>query len=241
MRLAGAIIVAASTALTVAAVTPAAGVAITNVGDWRMGERAGATVMVDSSGNRLDGTIGSAVRPGVSITGAEGGTAYQWAFTQPNAAPAKPERLVQVRDNSLLDPGTRDYAVTIRYSTTQAFGNLLQKGQSGARGGYWKFQAPKGVLSCLFRGAEGSKSVNSGVPLNDGAWHTVRCERTADRLTMTVDAGTSAQITRRALGVTGNISNSNPLTIGGKANCDQITITCDYFTGAIDYVRIQAG
>jgi hypothetical protein len=205
-----------------------------------MGEPSGATVMTDSSGNRLNGTIGSAVRTGVSMAGADGRTAYQWAFTQPNAAPAKPERLIKVPDDSRLDPGTRDYAVTIRYKTTQAFGNLLQKGQSGASGGYWKFQAPKGVLSCLFRGADGSRSVNSGVALNDGGWHTVRCERTADRVTMTVDAGTTKQITRRALGVTGNISNANPLTIGGKANCDQIKVTCDYFTGAIDYVRIQA-
>lgn len=82
--------------------------------------------------------------------------------------------------------------------------------------------------------------MNSGVALNDGAWHTVRCERTADRVAMTVDAGTGAQITRRALGITGNIANASPLTIGGKASCNQTTVTCDYFTGDIDFVSIQA-
>jgi hypothetical protein len=196
--------------------------------------------MADASGNQLNGSIGPAVRVGVSVAGAVGGTAYRWPFTQPNALPVKPERLVQVPDSPLLDPGTRDYAVTIRYRTTQNFGNVLQKGQSGVAGGYWKFQAPKGVLSCLFRGAAGSRSVNSGVPLNDGAWHIVRCERTADRVTMTVDAGTPAQITRRALGLTGSIANASPLTIGGKASCNQVTVTCDYFSGDIDYVTIQA-
>jgi len=30
-----------------------------------------------------------------------------------------------------------------------------------------------------------------------------------------------------------------PFTIGGKTECDQITITCDYFVGDIDYVRIS--
>jgi hypothetical protein len=38
---------------------------------------------------------------------------------------------------------------------------------------------------------------------------------------------------------TGNISNSKPLTIAGKQSCDQITVTCDYWVGQIDYVQIQ--
>jgi hypothetical protein len=54
---------------------------------------------------------------------------------------------------------------------------------------------------------------------------------------MTID-GT---ITRRTNGWTGNISNPVPLTIGGKLNCNQTTITCDYVTGNIDYVRIETG
>jgi hypothetical protein len=28
-----------------------------------------------------------------------------------------------------------------------------------------------------------------------------------------------------------------PMTVGGKLDCDQIDITCDYFSGQIDYVR----
>ena len=38
---------------------------------------------------------------------------------------------------------------------------------------------------------------------------------------------------------TGNISNSVPLTIAGKGNCNQVRITCDYWVGDIDYVQIQ--
>ena len=66
-------------------------------------------------------------------------------------------------DNATLRPGSSDFAVTVRYRTTENFGNILQKGQSGGNKGYWKFQQPKGIVSCLFRGADGSKSVNSGV------------------------------------------------------------------------------
>ena len=45
--------------------------------------------------------------------------------------------------------------------------------------------------------------------------------------------------TRRGLGPTGSITSNLPLTIGGKSNCDQVTITCDYFAGDIDYVKIE--
>jgi hypothetical protein len=65
----------------------------------------------------------------------------------------------------------------------------------------------------------------------------VRCERTVDRVTMTID-GT---ITRKALGPTGTITNTVPLTIGGKLNRDQVTVTCDYFVGDIDFVTIEIG
>lgn len=151
MRTAVLAVIATATALTISTALSASGAATTTVTSWTMTEPTGATVMTDASGNGLNGSIGSAVKTGTSVAGAAGGTAYRWAFTKPNAAPTKPERLVKVPDSPLLDPGARDYAVTIRYRTTQAFGNLLQKGQSGTAGGYWKFQAPKGVLGCLFR------------------------------------------------------------------------------------------
>jgi hypothetical protein len=31
------------------------------------------------------------------------------------------------------------------------------------------------------------------------------------------------------------------MTIGGKISCDQIEVTCDYFSGEIDYIRIYRG
>ena len=41
-------------------------------------------------------------------------------------------------------------------------------------------------------------------------------------------------------GTTGTIANTRPITIGGKLNCNQVDITCDYFVGDIDYVRIES-
>lgn len=40
---------------------------------------------------------------------------------------------------------------------------------------------------------------------------------------------------------TGYIDNNFPLTIGGKPKCDQVKVTCDYFTGEIDWVRVDRG
>jgi hypothetical protein len=224
-------------AVVVALAAPADAAATRTTALWNMNEAAGATTMVDSSGNGRNGTVGSDVQTGVSVLGAVG---YRFPFILPNQPPARPQHLVTVPDNPLLDPDTADYAVTVRYRTTRNFGNVLQKGQNGAAGGYWKFEQPNGFITCLFRNGSGvQRAVQSPRALNDGAWHTVRCERTATALTLTVDG---AVVRRAALATPlGSIANSRPLSIGGKLNCDQDTITCDYFVGDIDYVRIQKG
>jgi hypothetical protein len=199
--------------------------------DWQMNEAVGATVMLDSGPNGINGTIGSAVSTGTVVSGATG---YKWASTQPNQPPTKPERLIQIQD-SRLNAGSRDIAVTIRYRSTHSYGNIIQKGQSGNPGGYFKFEQPQGVMACLFKGSLRSVAVRSPIATNDGAWHTFRCEKTATGVTMTVDGVRTVTTNGRA----GTISNNVPMTIGGKLNCNQNTITCDYFAGGLDYVKIE--
>jgi hypothetical protein len=223
--------------VTIGSSVPVDADATKTLANWQMNESSSATVMTDSSGHGINGTIGSAVVRGKT----EGGvTFYQWGYVRPNDPPPKPERLVQV-NNSQLNPGTRDYAITVRFRTTRNFGNMIQKGQSHTSGGYFKWQIPSGKLSCLFRGRTSSGAtvqggVNSGSKLlNDGVWHTVRCERTASQVRMTVDG----VVTGTKSGPTGSISNTVPLTIGGKLQCDQVEVSCDYFQGDIDYVKIE--
>lgn len=227
---------AATSALLVGVPTAAHAAATRTIVDWEMNEPVGSTVMLDSSGNGIDGLIGSAVITGATYDGATG---YRWPFASPTLPPAKPERVVQASDGR-LNPGADDYAVTLRYRTVQPFGNIVQKGQGGAKGGYFKIENPAGVLTCVFRGVDDSgnflrKEVNSGTPLNDGQWHTARCERTANQLTLTIDGSLVAT----ANGRTGTISNPRPISIAGKLECDQESITCDYFTGDIDYIEIE--
>ena len=201
---------------------------------WQMNEAAGARTMVDSSGNGLNGVIGTSVQTGVSV--AAGNNAYRFPYVRPNTPPPDPQHLVTVPHDNRLNPGTGEFAVELRMRTTHSFGNVIQKGQAGARGGYWKFQQPSGKISCLFRGSAGSSAASSGtVRVNDGNWHTVRCERTPSMVTMIIDG----VVTGRNRNATGTIANTRPVTIAGKGNCDQVEITCDYFSGDIDYVRIE--
>jgi len=221
------------TAALAVGVVFAAPASAATLADWEMNEAPGAHVMTDSSGH-VNGTIGSAVQTGVTVLGATG---YQWNFTSPTAPPPKPERLVQA-SSATLNPGAGNYTVTMRYRTTKHFGNIVQKGQAGSAGGYFKLENPSGRLNCVFRGVNASgaflrKAVESGV-ISDGAWHVVVCARTPSGLTLTVDGSVVAS----AKGSTGTISNSRPITIGGKLNCDQVKTTCDYFTGNIDYIKI---
>jgi hypothetical protein len=201
----------------------------------QMNEGAGATTAVDSSGNGLNGVVGAHVQTGVALTG--GGIGYRFPYIKPNTPPADPEHLVTIPHNDRLNPGTGNFAVEIRMRTTHSFGNVIQKGQAGSKGGYWKFQQPSGKITCLFRGSAGSSTAGAGstVRVNDGNWHTVRCERTASMVTMLIDG----VVTGRNRNATGTIANTRPVTIAGKGNCDQVEITCDYFSGDIDYVKIE--
>jgi hypothetical protein len=222
---------AAAVFLTLAVAAPASAATLA---DWEMNEGSGATTMIDSSGH-VNGTIGSAVKTGVSVMGA---TVYRWPFASPTAPPPKPERIVQANSNS-LNPGSGTYTVSLRYRTTQHFGNIVQKGQAGSAGGYFKVENPHGQINCVFRGVVSGKLVRKAVTspavLSDGAFHVATCTRTANALTLTIDGS----VVDTAHGSTGNISNTRPVTIGGKLNCDQVKTTCDYYTGDIDWVKLS--
>lgn len=202
--------------------------------DYEMNEPPGATVMTDTGAIPVDGTIGSEVQTGVVYDNA---TAYRFPFLKPNTPPAHPEHLVSIPDDPSVDPDSADYSIEIRYRTTHAFGNLIQKGQSRTPGGQIKIQLPKGRPSCYFKGSSGRVGIGGPAPLNDGAWHTLTCTRTSTAVDLYVDG---VRVGHKN-GVSGFLNNKYPVTIAGKPKCDQITVTCDYFSGDVDYVRITKG
>ena len=169
---------------------------------------------------------------GVRVAGAL--VVYQFpALSTPQ--PVEPSRLVQVPNDKRLDPGNRDFVITLSVRTTQKDGNIVQKGQATSAGGYFKVET-HGSTTCTFQGSAGRIAVGSGKSLADGAWHTIRCERNGTSVSMIVDG----KFTDIRSGATGTISNSLPLTIGGKRDCNQVKVGCDYFTGDIDRVQIDA-
>src|SRR4051812_23696713 len=102
--------------------TTAAAEASHPVANWQLNEAAGAHTMVDSGGRGLNGSIGGEVETGIHGGGATG---YRFTRLPPDTPPPHPGHLVTVPDNAALDPGTRDFAVTIRLRTTHKFGNIV--------------------------------------------------------------------------------------------------------------------
>ncbi|MCY1138377.1 laminin G domain-containing protein [Actinoplanes sp. Pm04-4] len=199
---------------------------------WNMNEGPGSSVMHDVSGHGFHGRIGREVATGIQ---SDGRTAYGFERLEPDTPPARPGHLVIVPDDERLNPGSRDYSIEMRLRTRDHFGNIVQKGQATVRGGSFKLQIPNGRVQCWFRGSRTSLLVTAPRPINDGRWHTVRCQRTGDGVSLAVDGDVVAQ----REGWTGPIANSWPIAIGGKTDCDQVDVGCDYFAGDIDFIAID--
>lgn len=206
--------------------------AATTVGLWAMDETSGS-VMADASPANNDGAIGSSV----VLTG----SSYQ--FPGPNTTTSDPTRLVTVPHAASLSSGWQDLRVTVSFRTTSTGEhNLMQKGQSQTPGGFWKIELnpdgpTPGIARCTFKGSSGGGSVTSSRVLNDGAWHTIACRRTATTIAMTIDGVTATKTLR-----TGSIANTKPVSLGGKIGCNPPAGNeCDYFVGELAGGSIEVG
>ncbi|MBO3741664.1 laminin G domain-containing protein [Actinoplanes flavus] len=200
---------------------------------WTMDESRGSRWMADSTGRGHNGRIGPDVGTGLSTESSRG---YRFDRLEPDTPPARPGHLVSVPDHPDLDPGDRDFAVTVRLRTTHKFGNIIQKGQATVPGGSFKMQIPNGRPTCTFRGSVGTIEMWSPARINDGNWHTVRCLRIRDGVALLIDGN---EVVSKP-GWTGTIANTWPVSIGGKLDCDQVEVGCDYYAGDLDWIVIEA-
>jgi PKD repeat protein len=199
---------------------------------YEMNEPPGTTVMTDSGPNGLNGSVDpTGVESGAAFDGATG---YNWVRRPPEDPPASPERVIQVPDNPNLEPGNGPFTIELRYRTKEKFGNIAQKGQAQTPGGQWKIQAPGGIPSCLFKGSAGQVATGALTPINDEQWHDLTCVFTSTGVSLYVDG----QFRNRKNGTAGTVDNNFPMTVGGKIDCDQIKVTCDYFSGQIDFLKL---
>lgn len=214
--------------------TPAAALSLTTAAVWAMDEPPGSTWMVDGGGRGHHGRIGPEVGVGV-FDGTTVG--YHFERLEPDTPPARPGHLVSVPDHTDLDPGERDFVVALRLKTTHKFGNVIQKGQATVPGGNWKVQIPNGRVTCAFRGAKGTIELIAPYRINDGAWHVVRCARLRAGVYLSIDGRMAAG----REGWVGRIDNDWPVSIGGKPDCDQVKVGCDYYAGELDWAAVQTG
>jgi hypothetical protein len=150
--------------------------------------------------------------------------------------------------NGILNPGMSSsggWSVSVRFTWLRGNDmNLVQKGQGNPDGGLFKVKTsvpaagqPAGYLKCLFRGAGGINSQTesySAPRSDDGQWHTLRCEILSTGGTRMILDGVVVNTNDKS---PGNIWNDWPVTIGGDVKCGNTF--CNYWHGAIGYVRIQ--
>ena len=170
MRIVGPVTISAlATALTASAAllggSPAAASATVVLAQWDMNAAPGATAMLASSGHAINGMVGSAVQTGAVFDGA---TAFRWSNVKPNQPPAKPERLVQVA-NSALNPGTRDYAVTIQGDVVEGVQGPTVTAQVWPELQKLMAKMPPGyrieVAGAVEESGKGQGSIAAGVPV----------------------------------------------------------------------------
>jgi len=225
--------VAAGTVIaSVFAAVPASAAATTTYGLWYLNEAPGANTARDSSGHGHHGKVGADIQTGVQVSGA---TAYRFPTWDSTAA----RHEVIVPESDQLDPGKSDYRLSVRFRTARYYSNIVQKGQAGTTGGYWKLEIARGIAKCQFRTNTGSHlTVSSGSKrVDDASWHSIVCERDGGTATLYVDGVRTSQRT----GLSGSVNNTWELAMGGKSRCDNVDVGCDFFAGDIDYVRIMKG
>jgi hypothetical protein len=210
----------------------------TLIADYELNEPANSTVMVDTSGNNLNGTIDpAAAANGLTLDGSE----YTWSYRIPDQPPVQLPRIVQVVPESNLldipDPNVTQ-TITFRFKTSHPFGNIMQKGQATDPGGQIKIENPGGYTQCVYHGGNRSYvAVPSPIKLNDNKWHTFGCVHKSSEIQVWVDG---VEVNHEKFS-TGYINNGYPFVVGGKSRCDQIKVTCDYYSGQIDWIHVYNG
>jgi Concanavalin A-like lectin/glucanases superfamily len=199
----------------------------TLLGHWPMDDAEPGTIR-DESGRGHDGTRGPEV----------GATGESFRFPGITAIP-DPERLATIPDSPDFAVGSAEFVVSVRVRTTSSGEhNLVQHGQNTVPQ-FWKVEVNAngdrpGVAHCTFSGEFDSVGVSVDLRIDDGEWHTVTCSHTSTTTTIDVD-GVWASKDK----ITGPIDNDQPISIGGKPECDGVDVECDYFVGDLADLRIE--
>lgn len=153
-----------------------------------------------------------------------------------------------------LSPGTSSFSfgADLRLNELNE-GSSVDNGNNVIQRGLWddpmqfKLEVDNQRPSCVIRGSDGRVSVTSKVSVVADKWYRVRCERSAETITISVlklGSGVSPTLTRN----TGSIGRlkadlQTPLSVGAKLHSDGeiVRSATDQFNGRIDNVFFAIG
>lgn len=166
-----------------------------------------------------------------------------WSVSEGVSSPAvafAPVSLANTPHAKDLNPVGREFALTVSFrlpgdtSGVTDTPNMAQKGFWGDAAQF-KMQLKPDIaaVQCRFKGTLGAKLLTSSVTgVDDGAWHTATCWKSAGKIGVTVDGTDTA--TTAAIG---DIANTRPFRVGAKT----LNSSTDQFVGDIDYVSLAMG
>ena len=201
-----------------------------------MNEAAGIDGDADSSGNGLNGIIDpTGVQTGATFDGATG---YNWVRRPPEPsrrrrAGAHHPGAGQHRTSSRATPRrSRSRSATAPRRSSATSSRRARPRRAAASGRSRTRRASRRACS---RARSARSATGAKTAINDNQWHILTCVLTS---TARDDVrrrrrAQPPERRRRARSTT-----AIPMTVGGKIDCDQIEVTCDYFSGQIDYVKI---
>jgi Laminin G domain len=194
--------------------------------DNRESLRSGTRV-VDASGHRHGGLVVTesaklTAKPGIARRGAQ--------------FPHRGRAIVQIPSGKGLNPKQKSFifGAALRVGAQQAVtgSNIVQKGFYNQSGGQYKLQlAGGGVPVCVVFGNAGRVKAVATRGVANGRWHRVSCSRTPTGVTVWIDGKRSGS----TAGLTGGISNTSPIKVGGK----KVSAGNKQFRGRVDNVYMR--
>ena len=175
------------------------------------------------------------------------------AITVESRSPAAALVVWPARGDSELTPGPNGFRFgadfrldAVSEDSSDNGDNLVQRGLFGSA--QYKLQLDHGIVSCRVAGAEGAVVVKTDPPVERNLWYRVSCERSADRVIVTLavardKAGWAPARMWMGGGAIGDldIEDEVPLSIGAKVSDEGQIVTSapDQFNGLVDRVFFE--
>jgi Laminin G domain len=217
--------------------------------------------LLDDGGARFVPDVSGADRRGLVVGSAGGdalielverdeadGQAIQFPGRCEEADPMDcPRVMVEAEDSIDQDPGESDFAVSVDVLVpSNPTGpdaidqNVMQKGNFDDPG-QWKVEIDTQRRPiCVFHYPDDAGSpiiVRVDRSIDDGGWHSLRCERIGNQLRLLLDDGKGLNMRSVEIpaGHTVDISNPQPIRIGGQ----NVQASADQFYGSLDNVSVE--